>query len=328
MSHREIRRFDDINYDKKENVKFEASIVKIHNIDRYGGNIPLAFEVALENGDTRDAVTWNTEELDTLIKDMEKGILLGEFYGMGRNYENKFTNQTTQLVVDLIHPLTKESEIKKQIIPNYKSQSEMRSELEYIIKQVENPHYVSLLTDLLLNNDNFYKWPAARSLHHEYEGGLFDHTVSVARLASSMSSNYVDPNNSLRIDSDLLVTGALLHDVGKLVEYSVDGEFTKRGNLLGHITEGLLLIERYCVLNNIPSNDDDIVLLKHLIASHHGQREFGSPVTPRIIEAYILSQADDVDAKMESIRKEFVTTGDYEWTKKMFMFDGSTFYKK
>ena len=142
--------------------------------------------------------------------------------------------------------------------------------------------------------------PAAKTLHHAYIGGLLDHVVSLFRSCDLVCRNYP------QINRDLLLTGAFLHDIGKIHEltYSRSFTYTTRGQLLGHmIIELEMLQEKLAQFPNFP--DEMKTLVEHLIISHHGQYEFGSPKLPMVPEALMLHYLDDLDSKMESMRAHF-----------------------
>jgi 3'-5' exoribonuclease len=139
--------------------------------------------------------------------------------------------------------------------------------------------------------------PGAKTLHHAYRGGLIEHVVSLCRLCKLAAQNYPE------IDVDLLLTGAILHDLGKVHELSYERslDYTTVGNLIGHITLGLEIVGRKMdALQGFPP--ELRILVQHLILSHHGKLEFGSPVTPRFPEAVLLHYLDDIDSKMEAVR--------------------------
>jgi len=153
--------------------------------------------------------------------------------------------------------------------------------------------------------------PAAKSLHHAYIGGLLDHVVSLFRSCDLVSRNYP------QINRDLLLTGAFLHDIGKIHElaYNRSFSYTSRGQLLGHmIIELEMLQKKLAALPNFPSEMK--TLIEHLIISHHGQYEFGSPKLPMFPEALMLHYLDDLDSKMESMRAHFEREAENEssWT--------------
>src|SRR5689334_20693825 len=142
--------------------------------------------------------------------------------------------------------------------------------------------------------------PAAKTLHHAYIGGLLDHVVSLFRSCDLVCRNYP------QINRDLLLTGAFLHDIGKIHElaYSRSFSYTSRGQLLGHMIIELEMLQ--AKLAQVPNFPDELkTLLEHLIISHHGEYEFGSPKLPMFPEALMLHYLDDLDSKMESMRAHF-----------------------
>ncbi len=153
--------------------------------------------------------------------------------------------------------------------------------------------------------------PAAKSLHHAYIGGLLDHVVSLFRSCGLMCRNYP------QINRDLLLTGAFLHDIGKIHEltYNRSFSYTSRGQLLGHMIIELEMLQRkLAAFPNFP--DEMKTLIEHLIISHHGEYEFGSPKLPMFPEALMLHYLDDLDSKMESMRAHFEREAENEssWT--------------
>ncbi|HJT72068.1 MAG TPA: OB-fold nucleic acid binding domain-containing protein [Terriglobales bacterium] len=153
--------------------------------------------------------------------------------------------------------------------------------------------------------------PAAKTLHHAYIGGLLDHVVSLFRSCDLLCRNYP------QINRDLLLTGAFLHDIGKIHElaYSRSFSYTSRGQLLGHMIIELEMLQgKIAHLPNFP--DGLKTLLEHLIISHHGEYEFGSPKLPMFPEALMLHYLDDLDSKMESMRAHFEreAENDSSWT--------------
>ncbi|HXZ80966.1 MAG TPA: HD domain-containing protein [Terriglobales bacterium] len=142
--------------------------------------------------------------------------------------------------------------------------------------------------------------PAAKTLHHAYIGGLLVHVVSLFQLCELAARNYP------QIDRDLLLTGAFLHDIGKLHElsYARSFSYTTRGQLLGHMIIELEMLQSK--LEQLPGFPPELkTLIEHMIISHHGQYEFGSPKLPMFPEALMLHYLDDLDSKMESMRAQF-----------------------
>lgn len=193
--------------------------------------------------------------------------------------------------------------------------TQMAKELLKLAGSVENPFLKELLLALFGERrlmQSFKKAPAAKMMHHAYVGGLLEHTLAVARLADSICSLYPS------LDRSLLLAGALLHDLGKLKEFSFDAfpfEYTDRGRLVGHMVLGIEMIqEKINGISGFPEELGD--RLKHLILSHHGRHEFGSPSLPMMQEAFALNFLDDLDAKinyLERLAGQAKGEG-YQWT--------------
>ena len=149
--------------------------------------------------------------------------------------------------------------------------------------------------------------PAAKTLHHAFVGGLLDHVVSLFTVCDLASRNYPQVNR------DLLLTGAFLHDIGKLHElaYQRSISYTTKGQLLGHMIIELEMLHEK--LTHLPGFPDELkILLEHMIISHHGQYEFGSPKLPMFPEALMLHYLDDLDSKMEAMRAQFEREADLD----------------
>ncbi len=177
---------------------------------------------------------------------------------------------------------------------------EMFAELRGLLAQIQNPHLRALL-DLFLDDDEiatrFKKAPAAKYIHHAYLGGLLEHVLSLVKLCRMIAPHYPG------IDADLLVAGAVLHDIGKIYELSYDRSFgyTDEGQLLGHTVIGFRMLQEKA--RQLPAFPPRLrTLLEHMLLSHHGQLEFGSPKVPLFAEALLLHYLDDLDAKMECMR--------------------------
>ncbi len=191
----------------------------------------------------------------------------------------------------------------------------MAAELVELINSVEGAHFHALLMAFVNDNDfwsDFKKAPAAKGMHHAYIGGLLEHTLCVCRAADKMAGLYPGLNR------DLLLTGAVLHDAGKIREFSFavpPFNYSDEGRLLGHMTICVnMLAEKLAALPDFPAQE--ALLLKHLILSHHGRYDYGSPVLPMIREAFVLNFADDLDAKMnylDRLSRDAAAEG-YQWT--------------
>lgn len=223
----------------------------------------------------------------------------------------------TQLKVKRLRSaLESEVELADYLLETTKDVEGLYAELLEVARGVTNPHLRQLTLSVLEDPElapRLKQAPGAKTLHHAYRGGLVEHIVSLCRLCRLAAQNYPE------IDLDLLLTGALLHDIGKVYELSYERslDYTTTGNLLGHITIALELLSRKMdALEGFPA--DLRVLVEHLLLSHHGRLEFGSPVTPKFPEAVLLHYLDDVDSKMEAMRSSLAAAEaegrEGEWT--------------
>lgn len=158
--------------------------------------------------------------------------------------------------------------------------------------------------------ENFKKHSAAKSVHHGFIGGLLEHSLSVAKVCDFFAKNYPVLNR------DLLISAAMLHDIGKIKELSGFplNDYTDEGNLLGHIMMGTEMVaDKIRMIEGFPAVKNN--QMKHCILSHHGELEFGSPKKPALIEAVALSFADNMDAKMETFREALEANNEdpYRW---------------
>lgn len=213
-------------------------------------------------------------------------------------------------------------DVSRFVVASPVPQKDLEAKLAQYIKSIKNVD-CSLIVKTIIKK--YYKdyivFPAATRNHHDFASGLLFHTLSMADLAEMISQHYPDVNR------DLLLSGVLLHDLGKTLELSgpVIPKYTTRGKLVGHISiMHAILVEEVGKLNiksEIP------VLLEHMILSHHGQYEFGSPVLPLTKEALLLSVIDDMDAKVNILDKALSITEPGDFTQKIFALDDRYFYK-
>ena len=188
-----------------------------------------------------------------------------------------------------------------------KNVDEMYTELCTLIQGVGNPYLNRLLKSFFVEDTEFVKrfkfHSAAKSVHHGFVGGLLEHTLGVTKNCEYFAKAYPFLNH------DLLISAAIFHDIGKLEELSVfpENDYTDEGQLLGHIMIGAEMVgERIRTIEGFPTRLGNE--LKHCILAHHGELEFGSPKKPALAEALALSFADNMDAKMETIREIFAGT--------------------
>ncbi|WP_020675766.1 3'-5' exoribonuclease YhaM family protein [Geopsychrobacter electrodiphilus] len=230
--------------------------------------------------------------------------------GRGNLYMGKM-----QLVVQDLKKVSEDSIDLADFMPVSKRPLvEMRGELDELLASMTDGPFGELMRAFFADAKFFKLYsraPAAKGMHHVFLGGLLEHSLAVAALACDIAKRYA------QVDRDLLIAGALMHDVGKIAELSYERSFdyTDEGKLIGHIVMGVEMIEeRSRTIPDFPRQQ--VMLLKHLLLSHHGQYEYGSPKRPKILEAVILSFIDDLDSKINGIQthidKEPARTGD--WT--------------
>lgn len=181
---------------------------------------------------------------------------------------------------------------------------EMFAEVLGLVQAFQNQHLKALLLTLLTDEEiaaRYRRAPAAKSLHHAFFGGLLEHVCSLCRLARLVAQNYPG-----QIDLELLLSGIVLHDIGKIEELSYTRSFsyTTEGQLLGHMMIALEMVHRK--LRDLPEFPRPLqVLLEHMIISHHGRYEYGSAKLPMFPEAMLLHQLDDLDSKMQTMQGSF-----------------------
>ncbi len=189
----------------------------------------------------------------------------------------------------------------------------MFARLVELTDTIDNPHLKSLFDHMWNDADLVRRLkaaPAAKKMHHAYIGGLLEHTLSMVMLTVKIAGHYSG------IDKDLLIAGAVLHDLGKIREFEYESriDYSDEGRLINHIVIAVQMLEdKLQQIDSFPRNLAD--LLKHMIISHHGAREFGSPEPPKTLEAVLLHYIDEIDSKVNAIR-EFIADQDTDenWT--------------
>lgn len=202
--------------------------------------------------------------------------------------------------------------------------ADIEEEITQFIFEITEPNWNRVVRNLMQKHqEDFYTFPAAKTNHHAFAGGLSFHTLSILRLAKAVANQYDG------INIPLLYAGALLHDIGKTTELSgpVSTTYTVAGNLLGHITIVDGEIVAACESLKIDPEQEDMLLLRHMVLAHHGLMEYGSPVVPHLLEADILHQLDELDASVMMIEGALDHTEEGEFSERIFGLDKRNFYK-
>lgn len=213
-----------------------------------------------------------------------------------------------QLVIQSIAGVRPEAVDPSDFLPTCaRNVDQMFARLQMLTDNISSVSLKALMTAFWSDAEfvrSFKRCPAAKKMHHAYLGGLLEHSLSMAVLVDKVAAHYGG------IDRDLLLVGAVLHDIGKVRELSCNTciDYTSEGRLLSHIIIGLELLE--AKIRTIPDFPPaQAAMLKHMIVSHHGAREFGSPEPPKTIEAVLLNYIDEIDSRVNAIR-EFMTAED------------------
>ncbi len=243
-----------------------------------------------------DAKMW--DNVEDAIDAFEQDDFL-KVKGLLNKYKNRF-----QITIHKLRRLgDAEIDFSDYLPKTTKDIGELWKTLATFVASFRDPHLKSLVEAFMADPDiaeAYRNAPAAKTLHHAYIGGLLDHVVSLFRSCDLMCQNYPQVNR------DLLLTGAFLHDIGKIHEltYNRSFSYTTRGQLLGHMIIELEMLQ--AKLARFPDFPEELkILVEHLIISHHGEYEFGSPKLPMFPEALMLHYLDNLDSKMESMRAHF-----------------------
>ncbi len=239
----------------------------------------------------KEAKLW--ERAEELLTGLEAGQVV-KVWGKVQAYQGQ-----NQMVITQIEA-SPHSDPSIFLPQSPKNSTQMWPEFDALLKKVGNPHLKRILGGIFSPafRQRFANAPAAKFAHHAYVGGLLEHTISVGQLAVAISNQYP------HLDRDLLLCGALLHDIGKVEEFSLGPpiEYTDIGRLEGHIIIGLRQLD--AVLDQQVKTPPPLAAaLRHLIISHHGQEAFGSPQKPKIPEAMVLHALDDLDAKTQMVQQ-------------------------
>ena len=273
----------------------------------------------------------------SLILEDATGILDAKFWNLtNEQIEQYKAGQIVHVFGDsIIHRNAVQLRVRKMTvlededISNYvrlapMTRKEMEEEVKSLMEEITDSNLYCVVEQVLEETkDLFYTYPAATRNHHNFVGGLAYHSISMVRVALDICKQYP------WLDKGLLISGILMHDIGKIDELSgpVLPEYTNEGNLLGHISIMNNRLDR--VAEKLGVNDkENILLLKHMVLSHHGKMEFGSPVLPMIPEAEVLTLLDNLDARMYMMKQSLDTTQPGHFGPRVFALEGRMIYHR
>lgn len=203
------------------------------------------------------------------------------------------------------------------------SEEQLKKVIDKVLDEIKNP-IIKAITQTIVakNSKDFYEYPAATKNHHEFVSGLATHVYGMLRLGKAMCDIYP------QLNSDLLYAGIILHDIGKLEELSgaIASEYTVAGKLLGHIS----IMQANIAITAMElgyADSEETMLLRHMVLSHHGEYEYGSPVLPLTPEAEMLSYIDNIDARMNMLDKVLANVEAGSFASKAFFLENRAFYK-
>jgi len=255
---------------------------------------------------TLKGVVWDN------VDQITSGITSGDFAHVNGSVSDY--RGTLQVVIKNMEPFSPDGIDPSDFLPQ--TSRDIEGMFERLLKRTNSitTDYLKALIDAFFKDKKFVNKfktaPAGKKMHHAYIGGLLEHTLSMVSLADKIAGHYSG------IDRDLLLSGAVLHDIGKIdeFEYQFKIDYSDKGRLLNHIVIGIKMVDdKLSGIEHFP--EDQVLLLKHMIVSHHGTREFGSPEPPKTIEAVLLNYIDEIDSKVNAIR-DFIASEDPDetWT--------------
>lgn len=267
--------------------------------------------------ETIEGKVWNlTDEIRAVLKGGEVYVIGGRM----KEYQGK-----KQLNISQMRLITAEDDIDLKAFYQFAplSAEQLQAEITGYINRIDNKILKTIVTEIIKDHyTEFFEYPAGMAIHHDYYYGLAYHVYSMLRLADAYLAFYPIFNK------DLVYTGVIVHDVGKVIELTgpKGTQYTKRGNLLGHISIGANFVyEKASSLGYLET--EEVTNLLHIVLSHHGKLEFGSPKEPRTPEALLVHYLDYVDSRFAGLTKALDKTAPGEFTGLITALDRASFYK-
>lgn len=268
-----------------------------------------------DNTGSMEAKYWNVKEEE--IDSYSNGMLV-EAFGDVLSHKKMLQFRVAKLqALDM-----KDVDIYDYVKSSAISKEELRNRIYENIHSIQNDTIRVLISEIMKDHEkDFFEYPAATKNHHDFVGGLATHVLGMLELAHSICAQYP------MLNEDLLVGGVLLHDIGKLIELNkaIISEYTTQGKLLGHISIMQAIV--YEKAKQLGLEGEEVMLLRHMILSHHGVYEYGSPVLPMIPEAEMLHLIDNIDARMSTLDKAMSNVMPGEFTPRIFAMENRNFYK-
>lgn len=291
--------------------------VMLSNVNRgiTAKGAPYLSCVIQDKSGTMDAKYWSVSE-DAL--EIFKPGMIVEVDGDVLNHNKQLQFRIQKMIISE----QKDIDLGDYVKSSPLTKAELKNKIQEKLDEIKNP-IISKIVQCLLQEfqEDFYTYPAAAKNHHDFVGGLATHVLGMFTLADSICSAYP------LLNKDLLYGGIFIHDLGKLIELSgpIVTEYTTEGKLLGHISIMQAHLNNVAQQHNIQG--EEVVLLRHMILSHHGVYEYGSPVLPMIPEAEVLYLIDNLDARMNTLGKALAPVAQGQFTPRIFALENRSFYK-
>lgn len=293
-------------------------LVKSLEVKKTAKGVPFLDLILTDSSGEIGAKLWDYKE------DVHGGIKLNSLIKI-RGTVSMF-NDALQLRIDRVRPATESDGVNMEdFVPSADySGKDMYDYIVNTVNSFENTQLKNLiLTVLERNKENLLYWPAAFKLHHAIRGGLLYHTLSILKLAKAVCDIYPS------LERELLYAGVILHDVAKIQEFDVSetgvvSGYTVEGSLIGHLVKGAMNIEK--VGEELGIDRELLMLIEHMILSHHGEPEFGAAVRPMFLEAEILSQLDLLDARIYEISQAVSEVEPGDFTPRQWALDNRKLY--
>lgn len=299
-----------------DNVEFSAMISHVTLGKTNGAHKSNYLSIVFQDDTGRiDAKLWNASQEN--IEKLKNGAVV-----RGKGDIIKYSDDRQMKIVSIDDVSYQHSQQIQYLAQAPMEHEKMMKELKAFVQRISNTKLYVLTKHLFEKQYEQMKiYPAASKNHHEYVSGLAYHTLSMLKAAENLMKVYPELN------ADLMYAGILLHDIGKTVELSgpVVPTYTFEGQMLGHISIAQAMV--HTVAQELNIEGEEVILLQHIILSHHGKNEYGSPVLPQIREAEMIYLIDNMDARMNMFNKALENLEFGETSKRVFALENRTVYK-
>lgn len=312
----EIKKISEINLnDSKAVLQLKATVIELQNNGDPATKRPIRFIIKLENsGELITCITWEFNLLPVIEAAVNEQNI----------YDIEASASVYRDILNLkVSTIVKTSALSdKKIVVSDIDTNVIKVQFDEIIKKyIKNIKLQSILNEVL-SIPEFYTKPAAKHIHHAYQGGLAEHTLGVTKTVISLYGQYKD-----YVSLELVIAGAIVHDIGKIYEYTNDSQISFEGSFVGHIVMGVSILTSIVEKLGLEITDPLIIQLLGIVASHHGKLEFGSPNVPTTLEALLVSLADNLDASMETAIEALLNIPEGTRTSSIWSLENAQFIK-